>query len=736
MKTTKSSLRTSLFRIATALVGLLLVAEIGTANTRADCPVGLPASVQYTVAAFNPIFDSEITYSKVIINDGSALQGTYAAWCAVQSNPYLPFGQPLTSATFCSSTALSGIVQQPINLDLVNWILNQHFTTAAGGGYDPLAVQHAIWLLLDTSYVDSNISQAIKDQRDTIKALAVANGRGFEPKCGQLAGVLLPGKDSLDQPVQPLLIGVPISCLGDLVWVDSNLDGKQDGESGLGGVQVLLFDCTGNLLAQTTTDSLGLYHFAVLAGSYKIQFQLPGGFRFTTLGPAAGADVNDSDANTSDGTTECITVGSGQVDDSWDAGLVRLTIPQDEPPYATIGDRVWVDANANGVQDDGEIGKANVLVELYDCSGNYLSQTMTDGNGFYRFYVAPGSYSLAFSLPDGYGFTAQGPLGVRDEADSDADTTSGQTECVPVAANQIDLTWDAGLVPLGSIGDRFWEDLNGNGTQDDNEPGVSGAAVELRRCSDYSLFASTTTGASGYYLFPNLPAGDYYVVFAKPDGFSFTTYKVGSDDTSDSDADVATGATACVTLGWGESNLNVDAGLVGGPLVSGDTATIGYWQNKNGQALIKSLNGGPNSTALANWLASDYPYLYGPYSPNDLTDKSNADVAALFVRFFKVKGAKTDAQILAVALAVYVTDSALAGNAAVSAGFNVSAATGTGFRMFNVGSCGTAVGLDNNTTYSVGYLLWVANFQKQNGTFNANAFNCIFDGINQAGDRI
>ena len=65
-----------------------------------------------------------------------------------------------------------------------------------------------------------------------------------------------------------------------------------------------------------------------------------------------------------------------------------------------------------------------------------------------------------------------------------------------------------------------------------------------------------------------------------------------------------------------------------GALGKGDTATIGFWHNKNGQALIDSLNGGPTATNLANWLASQFPYLYGASSANNMTGKTNADVAA------------------------------------------------------------------------------------------------------------
>lgn len=175
------------------------------------------------------------------------------------------------------------------------------------------------------------------------------------------------------------------------------------------------------------------------------------------------------------------------------------------------------------------------------------------------------------------------------------------------------------------------------------------------------------------------------------------------------------------------------------PVVHGDTATIGFWHNKNGQALIDSLNGGSSQTALATWLATNFPYLYGASSPAsspcsvNLTGETNADVAAQFMTFFNVQGQKTCAQILGTALAVYVTDSALAGTAATKYGFNVSP-SGIGGNTYNVGSDGTAIGLSNDTSYSVLQLLQQANLDIQNGTFDANAFNDIFDGINQTGD--
>jgi hypothetical protein len=165
-------------------------------------------------------------------------------------------------------------------------------------------------------------------------------------------------------------------------------------------------------------------------------------------------------------------------------------------------------------------------------------------------------------------------------------------------------------------------------------------------------------------------------------------------------------------------------------LGGGDTATIGFWHNKNGQALILSA---PNSPALGNWLSSTFPCMYG-----SLAGKNNAAIAALFLTDFNVTGAKAYAQVLAGAFACYFTSSTLAGNGAAQYGFNVTPG-GTGAKTFNVGSLGTTIGLQNNTSYTVLQILQAANASANcsNGTFNStvfNALNTIFDGINQTGD--
>jgi hypothetical protein len=181
----------------------------------------------------------------------------------------------------------------------------------------------------------------------------------------------------------------------------------------------------------------------------------------------------------------------------------------------------------------------------------------------------------------------------------------------------------------------------------------------------------------------------------------------------------------------------------------GDFATIGFWHNKNGQALIISLNGGSSSTSLAKWLATSFPNLYGAgagvYSMvnKDGTYFTNAQVAASYQKNFFTTGtgAKTNAQVLAAALGMYATSTTLAGgNYAGQYGFNVSAG-GTGSDTVNVGTNGAAFGVPNNTTLTVLQLLQATNAQAVNGKlYNGNATlsneaNTVFDqDVNTAGD--
>jgi hypothetical protein len=406
------------------------------------------------------------------------------------------------------------------------------------------------------------------------------------------------------------------SKLGDFVWNDLDKDGIQDAnELGIPNVKVDLLDCDGNFIKSTTTNSNGYYFFDVEAGSYIVKFYLPDGYAFSPK-DQGGDDAKDSDANTTDGKTTCITIGPGVEDLKWDAGMYEL------PKPAELGDRVWWDANYNGVQDNGEVGIPNVKVELYTCAGELVDTKMTDALGNYFFKnLMPGDYYVKFYAPAGYAFTKK-DMG-DDNFDSDADLTTGKTICTTLESAEKDYSWDAGLVKLAELGDRVWKDANINGLQDLGEYGYANVKVELYTCANV-LVATQYTNSTGYYLFENLMPGDYYVKFYAPAGWGFTIPNVSSNtkDAIDSDADVTTGKTVCTTLVPGESDKSWDAGLV---KLRNCTYTPGYWQTHSKYGPATPFD------PVWNWIGEDTPFFMSGKSYYQAINMSSTSGNAYYI---------------------------------------------------------------------------------------------------------
>jgi hypothetical protein len=195
----------------------------------------------------------------------------------------------------------------------------------------------------------------------------------------------------------------------------------------------------------------------------------------------------------------------------------------------------------------------------------------------------------------------------------------------------------------------------------------------------------------------------------------------------------------------GTANDTATVTSLGQGVVQGLAGAIGFWHNKNGQALIDNFGSTATGLTLANWLATTFPNLYGPGTgSNNLTNQTNGQVATYFETLFSLGGTQVQAEVLAVALNVYATTTALGGNAVnagVAYGFSVSA-TGLGADSFNVGSDGAAFGVANNTTRNVYELLLAVNNQASNGSlYNGNPMQstlqgeaaALLDALNQAG---
>ncbi|MDG6219538.1 MAG: SdrD B-like domain-containing protein, partial [Candidatus Thermoplasmatota archaeon] len=119
------------------------------------------------------------------------------------------------------------------------------------------------------------------------------------------------------------------------------------------------------------------------------------------------------------------------------------------PDYAKVGDTVWYDVNEDGIQDPNEQGIEGVKVTLYCYDNSFYDNTTTDNNGKYFFYPIPANeqFYLHFELPDGYCYSPQ-HQGSDPEKDSDANITTGKTEIFSLSADEIDLSWDAGMYQI------------------------------------------------------------------------------------------------------------------------------------------------------------------------------------------------------------------------------------------------------------------------------------------------
>jgi hypothetical protein len=319
-----------------------------------------------------------------------------------------------------------------------------------------------------------------------------------------------------------------------------------------------------------------------------------------------------------------------------------------------------------------------------------------------------------------------------------AGTFVNNTSSTPIPAVGDLFTVNGQPLTPSSLSGIVWEDFNEDGQVDFGEKGLSGVTITLTGTDDLGSPVNLTqqTDGDGAYLFLNLRPGTYYLTETPPAG-----YLPGIDTVGTAGGSLVATDQLLVPLAPEANGLNYNFGeqpTATGPVQKGQTAGIGFWNNKNGQALIKALNGGTGHQ-LGDWLAATLPNIFGASSGNDLAGKSNASIAALFQQDFVLKGVKLDAQVLATALSVYVTNATLDSTAvAAQYGFTVSG-DGAGTATVNVGSSGDAFGVANNTTMTLMDLLLATDEQALDGLLYAgnaarrSEANAVYSAVNQAG---
>jgi protocatechuate 3,4-dioxygenase beta subunit len=300
----------------------------------------------------------------------------------------------------------------------------------------------------------------------------------------------------------------------------------------------------------------------------------------------------------------------------------------------SLGTLVWNDANNDGKLDDGETGLANVPVSLLNSSGTVIASTTTNSSGQYNFTdLAPGTYSVRITPPSGYvsstgtNGSASGPFEPGSTNDTDAgngtdhgteDAGGATVTSQPVTLTSVGSNPDSGVGGSGTANDNVdlglfqplrlggvaWLDTNNDGLLDHSEkpaanltvtllvPGTGGTYVPAT--NQHGQPITTTTNASGSYLFTDLDPGQYEVELTPPASYTISSHRPNPEpgQSNANQGGISNGAIATqpVTLGTagntttnpddnGLGNLRQNFGLY--PVVTVGS-TIWHDNNENG----------------------------------------------------------------------------------------------------------------------------------------------------------
>ncbi len=434
-----------------------------------------------------------------------------------------------------------------------------------------------------TYYVDFDTS-SLGDAFEFTKRGSGNNGlvdSDVNPVTGRTPAITLAdGEDKSD--VDAGIVYPPSPLLGNYIWLDEDRDGIQDaGEPGIANVMVIASNRVSGEVYTNWTDVDGHYLFDDLsAGSYSV------------IVPAA----NFSSGASLVGMEQTVTARAGE-DFGNQTNYYAVTLaadgrnrtadfgynfnPTDDPDEGAIGDRLWIDADGDGVQDAEEIGLGGVTVKLLmdlDGDGVYetvASNVVTDVNGNYIFDgLSAGGYVVEVdSSTLSAGYTQTGDPDEFGQAASSPDNKT--TMPIILAPGDVFINADFGYQPAGGsahkIGDRIWLDADADGVQDAGEPGINGVTVSLisdtdgdgvweplgadgiaGTSDDEPVIGTDITDGNGTYLFEGLPDDDYIVLVDDNSGVLNRLEESGDPDATKDDM-------SAVTLS-GADNLSQDFG--------------------------------------------------------------------------------------------------------------------------------------------------------------------------------
>ncbi len=289
-----------------------------------------------------------------------------------------------------------------------------------------------------------------------------------------------------------------------------------------------------------------------------------------------------------------------------------------QTPAATLGNYVWRDLNADGVQNETNMGIAYVAVSITPPAtidlGNGLGAAITnftDAYGFYTFESIPatGVYTVRVvtaTLPGGSGFNTYDERGAYDSTAA----IYLDVNAAPSSTNNVHLTTDFGYQVGTTIEGTIWHDYD-RGMETNREAGedwLTNVTVYLcaspAPCGPGASIATNVTTTNGYFRFVGSYTGTYTVMVATNTGMMTNSAWNLSWDTNGTN----TPNYAAVTV--------VTGGVA--------RADFSYWRTgpyEIGDTLYYDWDGnGSQSNAWEEGIADVTVYLYEDANSNGVVD--------------------------------------------------------------------------------------------------------------------
>lgn len=196
---------------------------------------GLAAALPDGLVDMRTAFPGGDSYFNTTIANAGDFDGLFDGFCVDTSRGIRPgtwYDAYMVSSYEAAATTL---VDYPENLDLVNFVINQDYTSQ---GYTYGDIQRSIWTLIDDVLSTAGLGSWSQTHVDTIVAEAFAYGEGFVPGCDDSVAVILNPVDASDVTTAQVTIAqitfaeVGVECLpilggSETAWAEGDVEFKQ-----------------------------------------------------------------------------------------------------------------------------------------------------------------------------------------------------------------------------------------------------------------------------------------------------------------------------------------------------------------------------------------------------------------------------------------------------------------------------------------------------------------------------